>query len=657
MQRFDSWNLSKAGDFWTKKFKPSKLINTAAFINSALSQQLDSELLERYDINDISEHTPGTSYTWVKINLDKPIYDENSYPYCYIYKVDENWLYIDAIYDKHINPEISLQNSIDFSYKQGSGKLKCKKEIIDKNGTLPILYISKGWYAEYRVYNEIGHFLDYLEKDSTLYRDSIAPILASLYICPSYFYLLAVLNVMVGLPIAKYDGETILSIIDGVIKTDKYQYEIGTIHTHLNVGDTLVKFQPLTDVVELHTNEMEPKWWEGHPTAFFTKYTPGTILDDKLRNYIMENYLFDSVAGIEFRQDKLGLNPVNFNYQIRDIFLKAAPSHSDFLFAQSYHVGTSYDVYNLMTPTDDSHTIPRIILRSLFGRFLNNVPKQGLTAGQFGISSYLFPSPKINTTYIDGKSLKFSSSFWHLYNEYDAFNDSWKFLDTRLAEPKYKIFIEPWEDRVYLRQGELPLFKDSERKFIPEDLEERFKPTIFLEYGTPSTDSVGGKHTDRYSPLFSSLNNIGTLLEPNVPTNTSIPAFSNYSAQDVLNIKFPIQWTRSNVTGISKDSTFYITTEKRDGYVISPEINIGWINKILIPELQDTYTPAGGGLYMEYSVRKIEDDSWSAWTPVESAEKLYNINGKIKFKINLLCNTSILDGNPRFSGFRLTVNV
>ena len=143
--------------------------------------------------------------------------EDEDYPY--VYTIDENWLFLDAFYDSYVDPEINLQNEVDF--KLSKGKLAFVKEVPKKK-----LLLAKGRYAGLRIYNEIGNLLDYKRLDSTTYRDSIAPILAGFYLGPSPRNLLAMLNLVVGLPVAKYGNETVISIANQVVETDRYSYPI-----------------------------------------------------------------------------------------------------------------------------------------------------------------------------------------------------------------------------------------------------------------------------------------------------------------------------------------------------------------------------------------------------------------------------------------------
>ena len=213
MQRFNTWEQKHAPDFWRDRFRPKDFLRVTAHINSVLSMRYDAKLMERYDINELDSHSVGSTYIWIPVTFGEPTYLGDSELYPWQYDIDENWLWVDAIYDKHVDPEYELQHTIDFVLKKG------KICFVHKLPEIP-LYISKGRYSGYRIYTEIGALLDYKRKDSTRYRDNIAPVLASFYLGPTPRNLVALLNVIAGIPVAKYGDETVVSIKNQVVETD-----------------------------------------------------------------------------------------------------------------------------------------------------------------------------------------------------------------------------------------------------------------------------------------------------------------------------------------------------------------------------------------------------------------------------------------------------
>lgn len=653
MQRFNTWNVEYSPDFWSEHFKPKKLLNVTAHANSVLSQTVDSRIIERYDINDIENHTLGTAYIWVPLELDEPIYrEEEIYPW--IYKIDKNWLYIDAIYDKHSNPDINLQNGIDFEYEYLSGELKCSKKILNKEGYRPKLYISKGWYSEYRIYNEIGHLLNYMDKDSPEYRDSIAPILASLYLGPSYIHLLAILNVMIGLPIAKYDDEEVISIISGIVTTNKSVYAIGGVHTNLKKGDKLYRFQPLTDAVELNTQEVKPKWWLGHPSEAFQKYMPGHFITNEVKDYIMEHYLSNSVANVAFAQDKLGSYQIKINNEIRDLFIKLSPLRSDYLFAQCYNVGVSYDLEeNIIAPTEEPYFKYRLNALSMYGRFPYDLGDDA----QFGVSSLNIPRPKINNVYEKGKSLIFNTGVWHFLEDGDSFNEFWRYYDNKNLFD-YTVLVEPFHDEVYLRISDIPSFKEGEYVRVPEYLAPEYQPTVFIDDHTPEEIGFGTNKTfiqqlindQRYvtgvnvgapTGFFSDISQSGSLTEQDC-SSMLIPSNSLFS---------PIEFEKDSWI---KDNLLFIATgvtvkDGEKGFIISREIPVGLFPKNVTASFTNSDLVGAAAINMYYSTDK------EIWKFVNNFEQIKNISGSIYFKLILFNDTRVLNGNPILKSLRVDI--
>ena len=314
MQRFSSWEQKLAPDFWRELFRPKDLIRVLAHANSIFSMRNDAKLLARYDIAELDTHTIGTTIIWEPI-LGEPIYLGDDYNYPWQYQVDAEWLFIDAIYDKHVDPTYSAQHKIDFQLLP-EGRLQFVKKVpTDCN-----LYVSKGRYTGYRIYNEIGNLLDYKRVDSISYRDSIAPILAAFYLGPTPTLLKAVLNELLGLPVAKFGDELVLSIKDNIVETDKYSYDMHGTKISVNEGDVLQKFQPLADVVELITHKTHPYWWLDAHLELFSKYRVDGPMTVELRNYLMENFLHDVVLNVRFNTQLQDMEAFKENADILKLF-------------------------------------------------------------------------------------------------------------------------------------------------------------------------------------------------------------------------------------------------------------------------------------------------------------------------------------------------
>lgn len=655
MQRFNTWNAKYSPDFWKDKFKPDNLINIVAHANSIIAQREDSKILERYDINEIDNHKLGTAYIWIPITLPDPKYDAASnsvYPWSY--EIDKNWLFIDAIYDKHVDPTINLQHDIDFIYESGTGVLRFAKEIKNDDGVRPPLYISKGWYSEYRIYNEIGHLLNYLDRDSVTYRDNIAPLLASLYLGPTYFHLLAILNILIGLPVTKFEGEVVQSVLNGIIITDKNSYNIGNVHTTIKKGDVLHRFQPLTDAVELNTEEIRHDWWRGKPASIFQKYVLDREITDDLRDELMENYLYNSLAGVEFRQDKLHGHNIKINDEILDIFYKAAPSRSDFLFAQTYHVGESYDYKNIMLANLENTKI-KLDITSLYGRFDHD---WGVN-GQFAFSVKNIPYPTINHrktsdtdpgTYEKGKSLTFNDGIWHIRSDaLDGLYEFWRFNDI-YGSHEYRVAVEPWSDTVYMRFSEDKHWFDRGYKRIPFSLPDEYKPTIFLDDHALNKSNVTLGLNGPTGP-FSDMSELPALSH-DTRSYLAIASDSKFDIYDFDNT----DWGRYNIVLVGEYATVAgdesLPLEDRFiGYLTTSKINLGVVPKdVRVSIIADI--PTGAIIEILYTQNP---DNNAIWTHIEQNQPIKNVTGGIYFRFKLLNNVSILRGNPKLKTIQMKI--
>ena len=442
MQRFNIWEQKMSPDFWRDRFKPKDILRVTAHAHSVLSMRYDAKLLERYDINDVDTHSVGATYTWVPVEFGEPTYLEGE-DYPWAYEIDENWLWVDAIYDKHVDPDHELQNTIDFILKKGV------IQFVYELPKIP-LYIAKGRYAKYRIYNEIGCLLDYKRKDSTRYRDTIAPILAAFYKGPSPERLVAVLNVVAGIPVAKFGNETVISTRDNIVETDKYSYPMGNVQISVKEGDVLTQFQPLSNAVELITHKTHPQWWEDRPVELFAKYCIDTTMNEALRNYVMEYFLKDTVAYIRFKLDYQDLSSFSENRDVIDIFLDALPTRTDVFMGQSSDWQSLVDKDNdYMTP-DISKMDTKMGIRSV----------RGLTKIDSEMFQYAPDTgrPIFTNNVLDQYALTLNDYSWHIFgpDETDNMREFWK------TSPRGASTFEPYLSRVYLRLTDTAPWEHSE---------------------------------------------------------------------------------------------------------------------------------------------------------------------------------------------------
>lgn len=368
MARFNRYIRKITSDYWRDKFKPADLLRVFSHIQSILCARLDEYLLGEYDLLNLDIHTVGTTRVWVQTNFIfyKELTSEYEY-YKYVYNIDKYWLDVDAIYDHHIDPEIKLQNNIDFVY-DGDGVIRFKDKLPDQLSTP--LYISKGHWAGYRIQKAIGDLLGYCRIDSVFYRDAIAVVLNPFYNGPTYEALLALWNVILGIPVVKYGDEKVIRIVGNKVITDKYTYDLKKAKPNVVKGDVLKRFQVLTDAVEFITHKTEPFWWEDRPAELFQKYLvsgpeestaqeSGLITRDA-RDYIMETFLFDAVVSIKINGQYVNMQDFANCADLVYLFYEALPTRTDPILSQSYYLESFDEILDegfiMDTPDEESST-------------------------------------------------------------------------------------------------------------------------------------------------------------------------------------------------------------------------------------------------------------------------------------------------------------
>lgn len=603
MQRYNSWEQKLAPDFWRELFRPKDLIRVLAHASSVFAMREDVKLLGRYDIADLDEHTVGTTLIWQPIDLGEPTYLGDDFDYPWQYDVDTKWLFIDAIYDKHVDPTYSAQHTIDFQLLP-EGRLQFVKKVpTDRN-----LYISKGRYAGYRIYNEIGNLLDYKRIDSVSYRDSIAPILAAFYLGPTPRLLVAVLNQLLGIPVAKYGDELVVSVKDNIVETDKYSYNMHGAKICVNEGDVLYRFQPMTDVVELITHKTHPYWWLNSHLGLFNKYRTDGPMTVAIRDYLMENFLHDVVMNIKFKAELQDMEAFKSNSDILKLFLDALPTRTDVFMGQSYSL-EDYDTDdNIMSLNDDTKVRFRTGMASMYGLKKVDSPMY-IYAPDLG-------RPFFSDDDIDPRRLTLDDYHWHIFDESDTDNmmEFWK------ERPDMGSVVEPNYDRVYLRLVTDPIYEHVEAhvsSWDPPMLEDR---GIKLEL---SGSDTGGMYSE-----------IPQEMEAKEPSFVTVPG------ETICGILEMDSWELNNVIF---DKTGIVVFDGDRGEAITNGFFAGGIPKNMFVRTEFD-APDGTLVDIKYST------DLETWMEVPSIIK--NVTGYVYFKIILYAS---VQKSPTFR--RLYVNL
>lgn len=584
MQRFSTWEQKQSPDFWRDKFRPKDFLRVTAHINSVVSMRHDARLMERFDINDIDSHSVGSTYVWIPVTFGEPTYlgDEELYPWQY--DIDENWLWVDAIYDKHVDPEYEIQNKIDFILKKG------KIAFVHKLPEIP-LYISKGRYAGYRIYNEIGALLDYKRKDSVRYRDTIAPILASFYLGPTPRNLVALLNVIAGIPVAKFGDETVVSIKDNKVETDKYTYPMGNVPISVSEGDILYRFQPLSDAVELITHKTHPQWWEDRPVDLFAKYRVDGPMNDNLRNYLMEYFLKDVVAYVRFKLDYQDLQNFEENRDLINVLMEALPTRTDIFMGQQYKAESWDTNGEIMVPNFDAQQLK-----------LGVAAIRTLTKIDSEMYSYApdIGRPIFTNNVTHKQALTLNDGSWHILSPTNTNNwqEFWK------PEPNKASLFEPTLSMVYLRLSETAPWEHSELRVE--------------SYGFPIDLSDLGVKINLYGDKGS-----GVFSELPFDLEDTKPVFQAIPGEVVCGLNEMDDWEFDNVI-YAKDGVVVYDGEK--GVITTSAFFTGNIPKNAFVRTEYD-TPENTLVDIKYSTDK---ETW-----LEIPKVITNVTGNLYFKISL----------------------
>lgn len=577
MTRFNRWQQTIVPDFWQIMFKPKELLKVTAHANSVLSLEEDTRLLHQYDLQEINEHLVGRMYTWKKLTIEATTYKGRTEKYPYWTPIDENWLHIDALYDKLVEPDLKMQVDLDFIVEDGY--LKSSRALKAQT-----LYISKGRYAQYDIYGEIGQFLNYKRRDSVWYRDTIAPILAAFFLGPTYINLKAVITVMCGFPVAKYGNETVLSVKNGTVKTDKYTYFTTASRISVKTGDVLYRFQPICDVAILFTNKTHPKWWEAKPVDLFAKYRTDGKLTVATRNYLLSTFLYDAVASVQVNLDWQELQEFTANADILQLFYEALPIRTDITFTQARY-NYSWDT-GIMTPNKDSGGV-RLGVNSRYGKS----PYSAAT--DFFIEDSKIPRPQFfdddnkETIFIVGRRR------FHLLDDGDNFREFWS------QDFKTLPYVEPYISNVYCRFTLNPKYDHREFKLVSRNI-----PTI-----------------SDIQVLFRS----GQGFYSEIPKGlaTQEPSYIAVTGNNVYGVLEMADWTLNDLT-ITRDGLTVL--DEVQGDAITLPVYMGNLPKNLTVTI-DATLPKGTLIDIQYSKDK------AVWTAMP--EMLRNQTGNIYLKVRI----------------------
>lgn len=308
MIRYYDWHITKTPDFWKVYYGQPELIKLLAYANSIeASRTAGYKYLQAYDVMSLEEYLPGNVIVWEPLAVSSVTQLQNEY-WGYAYTIPVNWLTIDTISERYVDPTIVLQNKIDFVLEDGL--LKTKVALPDTQ-----LFVVKGTVTGTRIDKDFGRIFGYSRYDSYPYRDNFGPLLSLMYNGASIPNVVGAINVAYKQPVSKYSGEYVLESSASKVVTNKYSYGIKGSQVIVAPGQYLSRYSPLTRVADFHSYQhaidfstgvisqtTRNNWWVDKPTELFQKYT-NTKLTQASRDYMMEQYLKNFVAYLVVRFD------------------------------------------------------------------------------------------------------------------------------------------------------------------------------------------------------------------------------------------------------------------------------------------------------------------------------------------------------------------
>lgn len=135
------------------------------------------------------------------------------------------------------------------------------------------------------LYNNFGYVFDglgYAPKgpvaSTEAYRDFLIGITRCLSMGPAVSRLESALSAIAGLPLVRFDDETVTSVSPGEVITSRRKYVIPSgvpLKSYLAPGVALARYQALTDAVKIVDASVDPYWWYGKtlPQEFFPTHS------------------------------------------------------------------------------------------------------------------------------------------------------------------------------------------------------------------------------------------------------------------------------------------------------------------------------------------------------------------------------------------------
>lgn len=599
MFRFSDWVTGLRPDFWKVFYEHPDLLNLFSYVNSVQAAKSGGyDMLSMYDILDIGEHNPGHTLAWEPIDLGNHTYVQGS-DYPFQFPIDENWIYIDCLHDKRVDPEVTLQNIVDF-------RLIKHKLCFIKYPYLERMLVSKGLYAGTRLADDFGKAFGFERKDSFDYRDKMVPMMELFYRGPTLHNIKAAANVMINNPVAKYGNEKIINTSGGDVITDIYRYNLAGAHLAYNVGDTIGKHFPFADAIELATEKTNPSWWLDRLPKLFSKYKVDGPIDKFQRDLMMEKFLKYFVAHIRINLNKIDWREYVFYKDLWELLLDGSPTRTDYILSMYYQV---VDL-DMPIPNFDVEKV-KLTAHSIWGR--RNIP-----------SEMWLHAPTIvkPTIYIDGTT----NGDWYVgslrYHILDADKKTQEFWS---SEPKQWSYVEPHISHWYGRFTLDPKIPMVSRKVLSEDIPDVQDLHIKVDLKRPAATEIISV----------------------IPVDTNVSTFRTISIYGDQNIAHEDldEWEHFDTCHLGVEGL--VVALGKTGYGVSPAMNVGGIPKNIIVRVV-TGLASNTNIDVFYSYDK------SVWEPLPIDNVIRGARNDVYYKA-VITASSIT--SPVFKGLDISIRV
>ena len=636
MQRFSKFIDTRRADFWRTFYAHPELLSLFAYLNQLMAAKLGGyDLLSTYDIIGIDEHNPGVTTTWEEVALTTINDTGIDGTYRYSYSIDDKWLSIDGIADRHVDPTVLIQSGVDFRYSKG-----IVKSAVDLS-VYPVLYVTKGQVVSTRLADYVGKAFGYERDDSYKYRDNMVTMLRLFYEGPTLNNLIAAIHAVINSPVAKYSDELVLSTSNGEVLTNKYKYDLGGAEVDVQIGDIVDKGNPLAGAVEIYTNKTHPGWWRDRIPSLFGKYRPSATLTYEEVDVLMETFLKLFVANVRINLRKVDNASFMWADDIWELILDGSTLRTDYIVSAYRLEEDDFIPYVLEAP-------PKLSIHGFCVWGMDNINSEAWIYAPDVVKPYVFPNDVVNPYW------KIGSHRWHILDAGNEVKEFWSATDNIMP------YMEPTHDYWHIvthtaEEGtSLPTGAIRRESFIQDQV---FSAMLWdgwfmLGIDPNNTESDPGRLIENVTESINAIDSgddnqlhnqlIGTLVGNDNAAGSMVNTV--YGEMNVAHAELTL-WT---LEGTLRLAAAGIVIHKGDTYTAySPPIYIGCALKNATVTISEDVPVNTSTLYY-YSLDGI------TWSALQSGVKINNVYGNLYIKATLQASPVAY---PTFEGLDISLEL